>query len=240
MRRDDGGKLRDKELDWLRGPPVGKREANLDQQLMGMKKPTKKRAPTDPAEPARRGPARGKRQDLAQPKRAADERVDEPGPARPWRALGFGVGLALAAVLAVSAFDLGSSEGDPGAREPTAAPPEPPAPPDAIALLDGLAVGDEEADFKVVSLSVPSNEQMARSVAVGLERRDGIGFTVWVTAAGTYPWRPPRSSAKYALFYSLPHPEGVSLDEDVINGVLDAIVARVARNEDRVARPSVL
>lgn len=221
-----------------------KRETNLDQQPMGMKKPTKSRNAIAPETPEERRPARVKKRDPAPSKRApAPERAAAPdpqrGPVRPWRSLAWGVGLALAATLILSGLDLGPGE-DPSARAPTPAPPEPPAPADAIALLDGLAVGDEEADFKVVSLSVPSDAQMARSVAVVLERRDGIGFTVWITAAGAYPWRPPRSSAKYALFHSLPYPEGVSLEEDALNGVLDALVARVARTEDRVARPSVL
>jgi hypothetical protein len=214
---------------------VRKRETNLDHRPMGMKKPTKRRIA--PEQPERR-PAKAKQGKSASSK-GATAPDPQRGPAKPWRSLALGVGLALAGVLLLSGLDLGSTE-DPSARAPTPAPPEPPAPADAIALLDGLAVGDEEADFKVMSLSVPSDAQMARSVAVVFERRDGIGFTVWVTAAGAYPWRPPRSSAKYALFHSLPYPEGTALEEDVVNGVLDAVVARVARTEDRVPRPGVL
>jgi hypothetical protein len=149
------------------------------------------------------------------------------------------VGLTLAAVLAVNVFGPSSEEEEgPGVAPPP--PPEPPAPADAIALLDGLAVGDETAEFKVIGLSVPSDPQMARSVAVRLERRDGIAFTVWVTAAGTYPWLPARTSAKYAFFYSMPDPPGTVLGEEDVLGVLDALTARVARTEEQVARPSVL
>jgi len=202
---------------------------------MGMKKTTKKRV--EPQQPEERGPAKAKRPRPAPSKRGAAAPDPQRGSAWPWRSLAVGVGIALAAVLVVSGFDLASS-GD--SRAPAPSPPRPPPPADAVALLEGLAVGDEAADFKVLSLSVPSDTEMARSVAVVVERRDGVGFTVWVTAAGTYPWRPPRSSRKYALFHSLPYPEGTSLEEDAVNGVLDAIVARVARTEDQVARPSVL
>lgn len=150
------------------------------------------------------------------------------------------MGLTLAVVLVVSALDLGDGAQGPIAGAPTPAPPEPPAPADAVALLDGLAVGDQVAAFKVVSLSVPSDATMARSVAVRLERRDGIAFTVWITAVGAHRWLPARTSAKYAFFYSLPDPEGTALGEEDINGVLDDLAARIARTEDRVARPGVL
>jgi hypothetical protein len=206
-----------------------------------MKKTTKNRA--DPAQPERRAPANAKRRAAArvEPRDSAPKPRAEPrGPARPWRALAVGAGLTLVVVLVVSALDLANDAPEPIAGAPTPAPPDPPAPADAVALLDGLAVGDEAAAFKVVSLSVPSDTTMARSVAVRFERRDGIAFTVWLTAAGAHPWLPARTSAKYAFFYSLPDPEGTALGEDDINGVLDDLAARVARTEDRVARPGVL
>jgi hypothetical protein len=245
MCRDVGGQIAGNERDLLRASAVRKRETKLGAVRRAgpseMKKTTKKRS--DPARPEQRAPATAKRRASArvEPRDSAPKpRAEERGRARPWRALAVGVGLALATALVASVFDQDSDVQGRIAGASTPAPPEPPAPADAVALLDGLAVGDQASDFKVVSLSVPSDAHMARSVAVRLERRDGIAFTVWVTAAGAYPWLPARTSAKYAFFYSLPDPEGTALGEDDINGVLDAITARVARTEDRVARPGVL
>jgi hypothetical protein len=129
------------------------------------------------------------------------------------------------------------------------APPPRPAPPiigpeapasDAVrSLLDGLAPGQELAGWEVVSIGVPREGDMLRSIAVRLRSRDAW-FTVWIARDGVHPFRPRAETARYDLFYGAFDPPSQQTPPHAFTAAVDAIAERVKRREELEPTPEGL
>jgi len=101
-----------------------------------------------------------------------------------------------------------------------------PAPPEAIALLGGLALGEKLAGWTVLGVTGPTDG--ALRIDVG---RDEIRFSITVTALGAGDYAAPRSTERYDLFYGHPHPRGTQIPELAVRAILAGVERRIRRNE---------
>jgi hypothetical protein len=109
-----------------------------------------------------------------------------------------------------------------------------PAPAEAIALLDGLVVGEKLAGWTVLGITGPSDNALHIDVA-----RDETRFTVSIAPLGAMEHRPPRSTEHYALYYGHPHPKNTSIPENTIRAILAGVERRVRRNERTISVPGL-
>ncbi len=124
-----------------------------------------------------------------------------------------------------------------------------PAQPDAVptfvapspgvrALLGGLDLGDELANFRVVSIDGPSKSSPG-TITITLRGQDGdaTGLVVRVGVRGSTPHRPPRSSDHYDVFYD-DSDRGVGAPTaERLDAALDAVLARITATEKTVPMP---
>lgn len=122
-----------------------------------------------------------------------------------------------------------------------AGPPEPeragqraPAPPEAFALLDGLAIGETLAGWTVLGLSGPNDGALRLDIA-----RDNVRFSITIAARGAVEYPAPRTTALYDLYYGHPHPRGVEIPDNAIRAIMAGVERRVRRNESDVAVPGL-
>lgn len=105
--------------------------------------------------------------------------------------------------------------------------------PGTRALLDGIGVGDRVEGWRIENTRIDKHKRLRIDL-----QRGKTGFTVSIERKGGSSGRlPPRQSDKYKLFvgyqrlYGAPIPQGVEIK------VLDAILERVKRAENRVPVP---
>lgn len=109
----------------------------------------------------------------------------------------------------------------PPGRHP--APPEDaPCPADATALLGGLSVGDDLGGWRVAATHAPRERALAVDVA-----RAGVAATVEIVRRGARQGEPPRSTARYDLFYR----NAPAVTCEALVPALDALARRVAAHE---------
>jgi hypothetical protein len=164
---------------------------------------------------------------------------------RPLRAVGLGLGVAALVVLAIQAFDLIPREdrgGVAGTLPPADARPPPDASPasaGAVALLGGLAPGEDVAGWTVVDIDASRDEVLARAIAVRLTRPDAEA-TVWITGREPGQRPPVRETKQYALFASNAPPDAADPADADREAAVEALAARVAAHEAQVPRPAEL
>ena len=109
-----------------------------------------------------------------------------------------------------------------------------PAPPEAVALVDGLQVGDKLAGWTVLGLTGPLDGVLRIDVA-----RDEIRFSVSVAARGAVPYPAPRTTEMYDLYYGHPHPRDTEIPEAATRAIMAGIERRIRRNEASVEVPGM-
>lgn len=113
--------------------------------------------------------------------------------------------------------------GDPFAREPRPRGPEPPpVTAEALAVLNGLAVGGEVAGFEIARIAGPSD----RRITIEL-RRGETGMRVWIMRRGAGEFAPPQRTSRFDLFYGPPPPGIEAAPEDDQRVALTAIAERI-------------
>lgn len=160
------------------------------------------------------------------------------------RSSGAGVGFALlgGVVLVVLAIVLAlrgpaqpapaASAASAGERFPNAWPDPPPA--DVAALLGGLGPGASLTEsWRVRGVSPVHEQRILVDVASG-ER----GFRVALLLKERDPRRPPKATARYALFTLQPRPTAESLKDADYSAVLGALATLVEKNEGVVPVPA--
>lgn len=107
---------------------------------------------------------------------------------------------------------------------------EPPAPPDAVALLDGLKPGDVVGDWQVRAIEVLHDRRIAVEFHKGK-----ASFDIWVARHSA---NPPVRTARYALTFGFE--QGGHVPASAEQRALHAIAARVRATENRVPVPKGL
>lgn len=123
---------------------------------------------------------------------------------------------------------LGNSAPQDRARRQQAAPAE------AVALLDGLQVGEKLAGWTVLGITGPVDHVLRVDVA-----RDEIRFSISVAARGAVEYPAPRTTETYDLYYGHPHPRGTEIPESATRAIMAGIERRVRRNEATVEVPGM-
>ncbi|MBV1858335.1 MAG: hypothetical protein KUG77_07975 [Nannocystaceae bacterium] len=109
-----------------------------------------------------------------------------------------------------------------------------PAPPQALALLDDLQVGEKLAGWTVLGITGPLDRVLRIDVAHG-----EIRFSVSIAARGAVPYPPPRTTETYDLYYGHPHPRDTEIPESATRAIMAGVERRVRRNESRVEVPGM-
>lgn len=110
-----------------------------------------------------------------------------------------------------------------------------PAPPDPsfVALLDGLAVGDEvSSGWKVVNF-YPTGGPL---VWVELQKGNAF-FSVGVGPKGTGKPPPPTQTEFYEVGYGMARPPQAAMPQNEVMAAVEAVAQRIRRREKDVARP---
>ncbi len=103
---------------------------------------------------------------------------------------------------------------------------------EAVALLDGLAVGERLAGWSVLGLAEPADGGVR--VDVG---RDALRFSVTIIALGRTAHAAPRSTERYALYYGHPHPRGAKIPDGAIRAIMAGLERRVRAHEADIDLP---
>lgn len=109
-----------------------------------------------------------------------------------------------------------------------------PAPPEAVALLDGLQVGEKLAGWTVLGITGPLERVLRIDVA-----HDDIRFSISVAARGVVEYPAPRTTQMYDLYYGHPHPRDTEIPESATRAIMAGIERRVRRNEASVEVPGM-
>jgi len=109
-----------------------------------------------------------------------------------------------------------------------------PAPPEAMALLDGLQVGEKLAGWTVLGITGPTDRVLRIDVA-----HDEIRFSISVAARGAVEYPAPRTTETYDLYYGHPHPRDTEIPESATRAIMAGIERRVRRNEASVEVPGM-
>ena len=115
----------------------------------------------------------------------------------------------------------------------------PPPSAEVRAFLGGLNGGDTVAGFRVTSIRGPSPGP-DRAIDITLGERQATSDTVLVitvTARGTRPYRAPRRSDRYDLFYGDGDLGSTEPTSERRDAALDAVLARIVATERMVAAP---
>jgi len=108
-----------------------------------------------------------------------------------------------------------------------------PPPPDVAALLGGLGPGSTLAEGWRVRGVSPVLEQR---IVIDVEK-DERGFRVALVLKERDERRPPKATARYALYTLQPRPSAEALGDDDYSTVVGAIAARVEEREGSVPVP---
>ncbi|MGH1345331.1 MAG: hypothetical protein ACRBN8_27460 [Nannocystales bacterium] len=109
-----------------------------------------------------------------------------------------------------------------------------PAPPEALALLDGLQVGEKLAGWTVLGITGPKDRVLRIDVA-----HAEIRFSISVAAQGAVEYPAPRTTETYELYYGHPHPRDTEIPESATRAIMAGIERRVRRNEATVEVPGM-
>lgn len=115
--------------------------------------------------------------------------------------------------------------------EPAVSPPTP----QAIALLGGLAEGDELAGWKVERVEGPVDGSIRVWVV-----KEGVRWAAKIWRTGRSPGPPPRSTKKFDLTYGNVEPAEATVNQAETSAVLDALARRIMQTEDTVPMPAGL
>ena len=108
------------------------------------------------------------------------------------------------------------------------------APPEAVALLDGLQVGEKLAGWTVLGITGPVDRVLRIDVAY-----EEIRFSISVAARGAVEYPAPRTTQTYDLYYGHPHPRGAKIPESATRAIMAGIERRIRRNEATVEVPDM-
>lgn len=137
-----------------------------------------------------------------------------------------------AAVLAL-ACGIGALVAELSREEPAATQSHVPAiTPRAVALLDGLHVGERIVGWTVIALDGPHE----RAIDVGLER-DGQRFVVTIAPMGARPENPALQTDRYAIYYGHAVPPGTSIPDGAVRAITAALARRIAKHEADIPEP---
>lgn len=109
-----------------------------------------------------------------------------------------------------------------------------PAPPEAVALLDGLQVGEKLAGWTVLGITGPADRVLRIDVAF-----DEVRFSISVAAQGAVQYPAPRTTEMYDLYYGHPHPRGTTIPESATRAIMAGIERRVRKHETTVVVPGM-
>ena len=109
-----------------------------------------------------------------------------------------------------------------------------PAPPEAVALLDGLQVGEKLAGWTVLGITGPTDRVLRIDVAY-----DDVRFSISLAARGAVEYPAPRTTETYDLYYGHPHPRGTEIPESATRAIMAGIERRVRRHEATVVVPGM-
>ncbi len=109
-----------------------------------------------------------------------------------------------------------------------------PASPEAVALLDGLQVGEKLAGWTVLGITGPVDRVLRIDVAY-----EEIRFSISVAARGAVVYPAPRTTETYDLYYGHPHPRGTEIPESATRAIMAGIERRVRRHEATVIVPGM-
>ncbi len=109
-----------------------------------------------------------------------------------------------------------------------------PAPPEALALLDGLVIGEKLAGWTVLGVTGPVDRVLRIDLA-----RDEVRFSISVAARGAVEYPSPRQTERYDLYYGHPHPRDTEIPDNAIRAIMAGVERRVRRNEATVEVPGL-
>lgn len=133
----------------------------------------------------------------------------------------------LAIVCAIAAVHAELSRAEP---EPTASTPTISA--HAVALLDGLQLGDRVAGWTVIELVGPR----ARAIDIGFER-DGQRFVVTIAPMGARPEHPAVQTDRYAIYYGHAVPPERPIPDGAVRAITAALARRIGAHEAELPEP---
>lgn len=104
--------------------------------------------------------------------------------------------------------------------------------PGTHALLGGIGVGDAVAGWRIDNTRIVEGKRMKVSV-----QRGKTGFDVWIARKGTGKRLAPRQTDKYDFYVGGARTYGGPVPEGAENKVMDALVERVKRTENKAPVP---
>ncbi len=108
--------------------------------------------------------------------------------------------------------------------------------PGTRALLDGIGVGDSVEGWVIESTRIDKEKRLAVAM-----QRGKTGFDVWITRKGATGGKvAPQQTDKYDFYVGEERVYGGPIPDGAQNKVLNAIVARVRRAENRAPVPAGL
>ena len=96
----------------------------------------------------------------------------------------------------------------------------------AIALLDGLRVGDRVAGWTVLGIDGPREEAIRIDYAHG-----DVRFAITVSPLGTVPDSPPMHTDLYAIYYGHVQPDGAKVPPAAVKALLADTARRLRKTE---------
>ncbi len=113
-----------------------------------------------------------------------------------------------------------------GLRPPPIEPERAVASEDAIALLDGLRVGDRVKGWTVLGIDGP------RDGTVRIDYGHGdVRFSITVSPLGSVPDNPPMHTDLYAIYYGHVHPDGAKIPPAAVKALLADTARRLKKTE---------
>lgn len=110
----------------------------------------------------------------------------------------------------------------------------PPATPEALALLGGLAPGDTLVGWTVERIDGPQDSELRVVIA-----RDDVRFALVVTRQDPSKQPPPAMTEHYAIYYGHAQPPDTRLPQGTVRATTHALARRIAEHEHEIAVPEL-